>query len=66
MNTTVAKLISFVGLALVLLPCLLSFSEIVSLASVKWCALAGTILWFASSPLWLGRAPEVDDAEVQI
>ncbi len=55
MNIT--KTISIAALALVILPCLLLFGETLSLATVKTIALVGTVGWFATTPLWIGRSP---------
>lgn len=50
-----AKLISFTALAATVVPCLLYFGGAISHAAVNWSALAGTVLWFAATPLWMGR-----------
>ena len=63
---TIAKLVSWLALALVVIPSMLSFLELLSLAHIQWCALAGTILWFVVTPMWMSREPEIDDAEVEI
>lgn len=62
----VAKLVSLLTLALVLVPCLLYFAGAISLDVVKWIALAGTIGWFISTPMWMSRKLSVDASEVEI
>jgi hypothetical protein len=42
------------------------FAGGIELPLVKTLALVGTLGWFASTPLWIGRAAEVDDDQVQI
>lgn len=60
------KIVSLVGLSLMVVPCLLYMFGIFGHDAVKTAALIGTIIWFASSPFWMGRQPEIDDAEIQI
>ncbi|MEL6105597.1 MAG: hypothetical protein AAFU85_06160 [Planctomycetota bacterium] len=55
---TVAKTVSWVGLALVLVPSVLAMSGSVSGESVKWLALTGTVVWFVAAALWIGRDEE--------
>ena len=50
-----AKLGSFIGLMVTIVPCLLYFQETITLDSVKLATLIGTAIWFASTPLWMGR-----------
>jgi hypothetical protein len=50
------KIVSLVALALTLLPSALSLGGSVSLEGVKTMALVGTVVWFAVTPLWMGRA----------
>ncbi|MFN3193751.1 MAG: hypothetical protein ACE361_24775 [Aureliella sp.] len=64
-NTT-TKLVSWLSLALVIIPSLISFTGAIDLRAVQWCAIIGTIGWFLATPIWMSREPEVDDAEVQI
>ena len=65
MNTA-AKILSLITLGFVILPCLLFFAGAVSLDTVKWTALVGTIGWFIFTPLWMSREVPVDAAEVEI
>ncbi|MEM9588836.1 MAG: hypothetical protein AAGA03_16260 [Planctomycetota bacterium] len=62
----VAKLLSLLTLALVLLPSLLYFSGTIELETAKWAALAGTIGWFVVTPIWMSRALPIDAKEVEI
>lgn len=48
-------IISVLAVTAVVLPSLLFMFSLVSLPSVKWVALIGTIAWFATAPLWIGR-----------
>ena len=61
-----AKLVSLVALAATIVPSLCYFAGAVGHDAVKWSALAGTALWFAATPLWMGRELPVDAAEVEI
>jgi hypothetical protein len=54
MNST-AKLVSLIALVVTVAPSLLYFSGMISIESMKWIALAGTIVWFVSTPTWMGR-----------
>ena len=56
----IPKLISLVTLSLVIVPCVLFFFNIISLDLTKWLTLAGTIGWFAATPLWMGRETHSD------
>ena len=64
--SVIAKPISWLALGLVVIPCLLIPLEFVSLTQVQWIAFVGTAIWFLTSPLWMSKEPEVDDAEVEI
>ncbi|MCR9295332.1 MAG: hypothetical protein NXI32_21660 [bacterium] len=61
-----AKIVSLLTLSLVIVPCLLYFTGTVSLNTVKWTALAGTIGWFIATPLWMSRELPVDANQVEI
>ncbi|MDV6033405.1 MAG: hypothetical protein F9B45_25620 [Phycisphaera sp. RhM] len=62
----IAQVISLITLGLVVVPCLLYFVGAIGLDAVKWAALAGTIGWFISTPLWMSRTLPVDASEVEI
>jgi uncharacterized protein (DUF486 family) len=53
--TNLAKLGSLIGLMVTIVPCLLYFQEAISLDAVKTATLIGTAIWFAFTPLWMGR-----------
>ena len=52
-NTT--KLISLIALCATILPSMLAFAGMLNANIVNWTALLGTIVWFAVTPLWMGR-----------
>jgi hypothetical protein len=54
-NFTVFKIASWVCLALVGLPSILSFSGWIDLKNVSQLALIGTIGWFSVTPFWMGK-----------
>lgn len=60
------KLVSLVALAATLVPSLLYFSGALTHDVVKWTVLAGTVAWFAVTPLWMGRKLGPDADQVQI
>ena len=62
----IAKIASLITLSLVIIPSLLCFAGMISLDTVKWAALAGTIGWFIATPLWMSRKLPVDASEVEI
>jgi hypothetical protein len=51
----ILQTISWVALALSVLPSLLLLAGQIELDQVKWIMLAATIVWFAATPLWMGR-----------
>ncbi|MEO1616357.1 MAG: hypothetical protein AAFV88_10945 [Planctomycetota bacterium] len=64
MNTSYTlKLVSWICLALVLVPSVLAASGILGLGSIKIVALIGTIGWFATTPFWLGKDPDEPSAQ---
>lgn len=62
----IAKIVSFIMLGLVVVPCLLFFGGAIGLDAVKWTALAGTIGWFIFTPMWMSRELPIDATEVEI
>jgi hypothetical protein len=52
---TIIKLISYIGLALTLIPSFLVFSGNATLDSSKIFMLIGTIIWFVSAPSWMNK-----------
>jgi hypothetical protein len=60
------KILSFATLAGVIVPPLLYFAGVMGSEPVKWIALASTVCWFATTPLWMGRELPPDATEVEI
>lgn len=61
-----ARTTSLLTLGLVIVPCLLFFAGLISLETVKWTALLGSIGWFVATPYWMGRELPIDASEVEI
>lgn len=55
---TILQLISLAGLALTIIPAILTFAGYISMESNKSLMLTGMILWFASAPLWMHKKRE--------
>jgi hypothetical protein len=53
--TRVLKLISFLGLALTVVPALLVFTGSMSWGTHAALTLLGAVLWFGSAPFWMGE-----------
>lgn len=47
--------ISFLGLALVIVPACLYLAGIMEKPQMKSLMLIGTLLWFISAPMWIGK-----------
>jgi len=62
----ILKIISLFALAATIVPSVLYFAEATDHRAVNWLALAGTVVWFASTPWWMGRELPVDANEVEI
>ncbi|MCO6046438.1 hypothetical protein NG895_21275 [Aeoliella sp. ICT_H6.2] len=60
------KIVSLAALAVTIVPSLLYLGGVLSHDVVLWMAIIGTVCWFATTPLWMDRTPQVDDAEVEI
>ncbi len=61
------KLVSLVALAAILVSSSLYFTGVMEHNAAKWLALLATIVWFAATPLWMGRekgeaAPKTSEA----
>ena len=52
---TLAKIISLIGLGTTVAPCVLYYQGSIGLDAVKTLTLIGTVVWFAATPLWMGR-----------
>ena len=62
----ISKIVSFVALAATIVPCFLYFANVIGHDAVKWIALAGTIVWFIATPMWMSRDLPKDATEVEI
>jgi hypothetical protein len=49
------KIISITGLALNIIPALLTFNDIISFDHYITLMLAGTLMWFLTAPFWINR-----------
>jgi len=63
---TISKVISLIGLAVTVIPCLLYYFGMMDHEMVKTVALVGTIIWFISTPLWMGRPSPAEAKHVEI
>lgn len=52
---TMIRVISFAGLGLTLIPAFLVFAGVLAWQTHADLMLAGTVLWFATAPLWMGK-----------
>lgn len=52
---TLYKITSFLGLGCVIIPPVLYFFTWIEKPAMSIVMLVGTILWFVSGPLWIGR-----------
>ncbi|WP_198675217.1 hypothetical protein [Pleomorphovibrio marinus] len=50
------KIVSFLGLALTLLPSVFLFQEVISATLCKQLMALGTVLWFVTSPFWMNKS----------
>jgi hypothetical protein len=55
MRISALKLVSWLGLALTLLPSFFVFSGALSLDVFKVVVLAGSVLWLSTAPFWINR-----------
>jgi len=62
----ICKLISLVSLGLVTLPSVLYFAGIIGHEAVLTAAIIGTVVWFLTTPWWMGRDVGVDADHVEI
>lgn len=54
--------ISFIGLALTIVPSVLVFKQVIVIESHFQLMIAGMILWFATAPFWM-KTKSLDDEE---
>jgi len=52
---TVYIILSMIGLGLTVIPSFLVFNGVISLHTHKQLMFAGTVLWFITAPLWVGK-----------
>ena len=64
--TATAKAISAIALMATIVPSLLLFAGLLSHDVVKWSALAGSVVWFLTTPVWMGRDLPLDADAVEI
>lgn len=62
----ILKIVSLIALAATLVPSLLYLAGATTHDVVLWSAIVGTVAWFATTPLWMDRTRQIDDAEVEI
>ena len=55
MKVTALKLVSWLGLALTLLPSFFVFTGVLTLDGFKTIVLAGSLLWLGTAPFWINR-----------
>jgi hypothetical protein len=60
------QIISFAALAATIVPSFFYFAGVVGHGTVTAAALAGTLVWFVATPLWMGRKLPVDATQVEI
>lgn len=48
-------ILSFIALAMTVVPAFLVFANVISLQEHKHYMFAGTIIWFATAPFWMGK-----------
>ena len=56
MSWTALKLVSWLGLALTLLPSFFVFTDRLSLETFQAVVLAGSLLWLTTAPFWVNRS----------
>ena len=59
-----AKLLSLIALAATVLPSLFYFSSAIGHDTTKTTTLIATLVWFATTPLWMGRPSDIEPEEV--
>lgn len=57
------KIISFIALAVTLVPSFLVFKGIITPELSKTLMLIGTIVWFVSASFWMNTSDEKEEAE---
>lgn len=54
----IAQVISCLALLWTVIPAVIFYAGGMGLDAMKWNMLAATVVWFVTSPLWMGRAPD--------
>lgn len=54
----IIKFISFIALALNLIPAFLVFQEIITPDQCKTLMFIGTVVWFITAPMWMNKKAE--------
>lgn len=57
------QITSWVALVATILPAVLFLANALDLNQTKWIMLAGTLVWFAATPWWMGRKVQPTDNE---
>lgn len=52
------QIISWIALAMTVLPSIVYFSGHLELERVKWLLILATVVWFAVTPFWMGKKEE--------
>ncbi|PKA99619.1 hypothetical protein B0O79_3336 [Flavobacteriaceae bacterium MAR_2009_75] len=55
MKIIALKIISYIGLALTLIPSFLVFANLLELQDYKTLILVGTIIWLFTAPFWINK-----------
>ncbi|MDB4766484.1 hypothetical protein OAG71_02220 [bacterium] len=50
-----AKIASLIALVVTVAPSVLYFFGLLDAEPVKWISLLGTIAWFVTTPMWMGK-----------
>jgi hypothetical protein len=51
----VLQIISWIALAMTVLPSIVYFSGNMELERVKWLLILATVVWFVVTPFWMGK-----------
>lgn len=56
--TKALKTLSYIGLILTIVPAFLVFMQVLNVDAYKKLTLAGTLIWFVTSPFWINTSKE--------
>ena len=62
--SALTKLASLMALGTTILPAMFFYIGLLDHSVVQWLALGGTLVWFAVTPLWMGRQREMKDEAI--